>query len=202
MADKKQFSSSSNPAWPQSRPDDSIVRSIHYTVPLIPQTSVMGCWAAGIAMILAWRNHTLINPEMIAKNPGSVPYLTELQSGLDPNDTLLLQRWGFVVRRPQSYTVTSFTQLLKEFGPLWVAARLPRIPAHIRVVTGIDFDQNPDLAKIYINDPWEVGMRAFRWPNRGSRYTRTFRQFTTEVEKLAVAEKNQPAPIYIAHLPK
>ena len=48
-------------------------RSIGYRVPLIPQTTVMGCWAAGIAMILGWRDQLSIDPSTIARNPGAVP---------------------------------------------------------------------------------------------------------------------------------
>jgi len=176
-------------------------RSIGYHVPLIPQTTVMGCWAAGTAMILGWRDHVSIDPSTIARNPGGVPYLSQLKTGLDPNDVYILRRWGLVVRPPQSYTVEGFAQLLEQHGPLWVAARLPTIPAHIRVVTGMEVDPNPTVARVYINDPWEQGMLVFRWPNRGARYSRTYAQFVAQTEDLARAEMREPAPVYVAHLP-
>lgn len=176
-------------------------QSIGYDVPLVPQTTVMGCWAAGVAMILGWRDKISIDPVQIARNPGGVPYLTQLQTGLSPNEVRILQRWGLRVEPPQSYTIDAFAQMLLDCGPLWVAARLPIIPAHIRVVTGMDVDSNPDVATVYVNDPWEQGMLSFRWPNAGDRYSRTYTRFTNETDQLARAELKEPAPVYIAHLP-
>jgi hypothetical protein len=152
-------------------------------------------------MILGWRDQICIDPAEIARNPGGVPYLAQLQSGLDPNDVYILRRWGLVVEPPQSYSVEGFAGLLEQYGPLWVAARLPTIPAHIRVVTGFEADPDPDVARVYINDPWEVGMVAFRWPNRGSRYSKTYTQFTMQTEDLARAEMKEPSPVYVGHLP-
>jgi hypothetical protein len=65
----------------------------------------------------------------------------------------------------------------------------------------MEVDPNPNVARVYVNDPWEERMIAFRWPNRGARYSRTYTQFVTEVENLARAEMQEPAPIYVAHLP-
>jgi Papain-like cysteine protease AvrRpt2 len=173
--------------------------SIGYNVPLVPQTTSMSCWAAGIAMILAWRRGISIDPVTIASNPGGVSYLAQFQSGLNPNDTTILRRWGLSLEAPQSYSVEGFAQLLQRYGPLWVAASVPG--PHIRVVTGFQ-PATPDVNSVVaINDPWEQGMHMFRWPNRGARYTRTYLQFTRDVERLARAEMNQPAPIYVAHLP-
>jgi hypothetical protein len=72
---------------------------------------------------------------------------------------------------------------------------------HIRVVTGFPPGATASDALVAINDPWEVGMQIFRWPNRGAQYPRTYLQFTREVERLARTERNEPAPVYVAHLP-
>jgi len=173
--------------------------SIGYQVPLIPQTTSMSCWAAGIAMILAWRRRVQIDPVLIASNPGGVSYLAQFQSGLNPNDTTILRRWGLVTEPPQSYQTDAFGILLQRYGPLWVAASVPG--PHIRVVTGFQPGPTASDALVAINDPWEVGMQIFRWPNRGAQYTRTYLQFTREVERLARTERNEPAPVYVAHLP-
>ncbi len=175
------------------------LQSIGYDVPLIPQTTAMGCWAAGIAMICAWRDHLSIDPTTIARNPGDVPYLAQLQTGLNPNDASILRRWGFATEAPQSYTVAGFVQLLRRFGPLWVAAAVPG--PHIRVVTGF----SPDPAQaggglVGINDPWERGMPVFRWPNRGARYTLSYFEFNRQVGALGTRERAEAAPVYVAHL--
>ena len=172
--------------------------TIGYRVPLIPQTTSMSCWAAGIAMIVAWRRGISVDPVLIASNPGGVSYLAQFQSGLNPNDATILRRWGFVTEPPQSYQPDAFGALLQQYGPLWVAASVPG--PHIRVVTGFQPGPNASTAIVAINDPWEVGMQVFRWPNRGAQYTRTYVQFTREIERLARTELNQPAPVYVAHL--
>ena len=173
--------------------------SVGYRVPLIPQTTSMSCWAAGIAMIVAWRRGISIDPVLVAANPGGVSYLAQFQSGLSPNETAILRRWGLVTEPPQSYEPDTFGNLLQRYGPLWVAASVPG--PHIRVVTGYQPSASAAQAIVAINDPWESGMHAFRWPNRGAQYTRTYLQFTREVERLARGELNQPAPVYVAHLP-
>lgn len=173
-------------------------RSIGYDVPLIPQTTSMGCWAAGMAMILAWKNGICVSPVTIASNPGAAPYLSQLQTGLDPNDVNILRRWGFVVEAPECYAAEGLARLLEAHGPLWVAAKLPTIPAHIRVITGMDVGGG---SRVYVNDPWEQGMMNFHWPQRGSRYSRTFGRFMAQVEGLGRDELSEPSPIYVAHLP-
>jgi hypothetical protein len=176
-----------------------ISMSIGYPVPLIPQTTSMSCWAAGIAMILAWKDNVSINPRTIAENPGGVSYLAQFAAGLNPNDTTILTRWGFVTEPPRSYTPEDFSSLLQRFGPLWVAARVPG--PHIRVVTGFQPAFPSQKSIVAINDPWAVGMNAFHWPNQGSQYTRTYLKFMREVEGLARQEMAEPSPVYIAHLP-
>jgi hypothetical protein len=172
--------------------------SISYSVPLIPQTSDHSCWAAGIAMILAWKRGISIDPRTIAANRGSVSYMRQFRHGLDPEDTFILHRWGFILEAPQSYSPDDFAGLLERYGPLWVAASISE--PHIRVVTGFKSAAGgPSF--VIINDPWEEGMIAFRPSNRGSTYRRSYRRFTREVEHLAGDELGVTAPIYVAHLP-
>ncbi len=177
-------------------------RSLGYDVPLFPQTTAMGCWAAGVAMILGWRDSVCISPEVIAQNPGGAPYVAQLQTGLDPNDINLLGSWGLTVEMPICYTAEGFAMLLEAHGPLWVASGVgPRVSPHIRVVTGMDVGSSDANSTVYINDPWEVGMRVFRAGNRGSSYSKPFTSLMTEMESLGSNELGQPAPIYVAHLP-
>ena len=48
------------------------MQCVFYSVPLVPQTSNMSCWAAGIAMILGWKRHMSIPDQIIAANPGQI----------------------------------------------------------------------------------------------------------------------------------
>lgn len=170
---------------------------VRYNVELVPQQTGFSCWAAGFSMIVGWRDRVSINPEEIARATG---YWAQYQSGLDPEDTRVMSTWGFVAEPPQSYLIGSFVDLLRSYGPLWIASAEPG--PHIRVVTGIHGDGTPDGTILHINDPWEQGMAAFRPGNRGSQYTETYRQFEEKQARLAGQERAVSAPIYIAHLPR
>ncbi|SON56590.1 Papain-like cysteine protease AvrRpt2 [Hartmannibacter diazotrophicus] len=155
-----------------------------YDVPLIPQSTNMGCWAASIAMILAWRNSASYDPTLIAANNGGTNYVPSLTSGLNPNDRYILERNGFALEAPQCYMPQAISNRLSSNGPLWVASAVPS--PHIRVVTGMEGE------RLWINDPWPVGS--------GARYVRTFTQFFGQMENLGAQELDEPAPIYVAYL--
>ena len=167
-----------------------------YTVPIIPQTKPMGCWAASIAMILAWReqicHHTA---ESVARACG---YTKQREAGLAPDDTAPLKHWGFEWLAPQSITVSGFYQLLCQYGPLWVATKSPFPPPsgppvpHVRVVTGME--PHPDASKtvLYVNDPAPRG--------RGSSYQEGYLRFVGKKDTLGLEEMGIGFPIYTAHL--
>ena len=147
---------------------------LKYEVFLIPQTSNMSCWAASIAMILGWKKKMSIPDKEIARNPGGKSYMTSYTKGLD----------GFAVDEPMCYTPPAVDSLLRHNGPLWVATWAPG--PHIRVITGMVGNL------LYINDPAPV--------NRGSAYTRTFRQFFGAMENLGERELKEASPVYLAYL--
>lgn len=157
---------------------------MRYDVPLVPQTTGMGCWAASIAMILGWKNQASYDPSRIATNQGGLNYEPSLQSGLDPNDRYILGRNGFRLEPAQCYMPQAIRALLERFGPLWLAGWAPG--PHIRVVTGFDQGQ------IHINDPWPV--------NTGARYSRQFQVIFGQMESLGAREMGEPNPVYVAHL--
>jgi predicted double-glycine peptidase len=157
---------------------------MNYDVPLIPQSTNMSCWAASIAMILAWRDQASYDPQLIAQNFGGTNYMPQLSSGLDPNDTYILERNGFRVLAPECFAISRVRQLLTQFGPLWVASKAPA--PHIRVVRGMAG------STVFINDPAPVSM--------GSKYSRSFKNFFGAMEGLGAEERKEPAPVYVAHL--
>ncbi|WP_431689114.1 papain-like cysteine protease family protein [Hahella sp. NBU794] len=169
---------------------------VRYNVQLVPQQTGFSCWAAGFAMIVGWREQMSIDPSEIAR---AVGYWSQYQNGLHPEDLRVMNVWGFTPEAPQSYMIEAFVDLLRNYGPLWIATAEPG--PHIRVVTGIHGDGTPDGTILHINDPWEQGMSSFRPSNRGSQYTETYRQFEQKQATLAGQEMSYKAPIYIAHLP-
>jgi hypothetical protein len=157
---------------------------MQYDVPLVAQSTSMSCWAASMAMILAWRNQASFDPSMIAANNGGTSYMPQLRTGLDPNDRYILERNGFSLEEPQCYSVEGVADLLDRFGPLWVASAAPA--PHIRVVTGMTG------GRMHINDPAPV--------NQGARYDASFSQFWGAMESLGARERRERAPIYVAYM--
>jgi hypothetical protein len=177
------------------------LENIHilYDVPLIPQETGMSCWAAGAAMIVSWRDDITVSPFEIADATG---YWNQYHEGLAPHDITVLKYWGLEIEPPQNYSVEGFAELLRHYGPLWVASAEPG--PHIRVVTGMTGkvgNGSGHETLLHINDPWEKGMDEFKLPNLGSQYLETYNQFVHKQDELAGREKDVNGAIYVAHAP-
>ncbi len=170
---------------------------VRYNVQLVPQLTGMSCWAAAFAMIVGWRDQMSIDYTEIVRGQG---YWQQYQRGLNIEDANAHQIWGLTPEAPQSYTVEGFADLLRSYGPLWVASAEPS--GHVRVVTGMQGDGTPDGTTLYINDPWEQGMTSFRPSNQGSQITETYSQFVQKQEALADRTSHLPGAIYVSHLPQ
>ena len=166
---------------------------VKHEVQLVPQQTGFSCWAAGAAMVVGWRDRISIDPSEIARATG---YWAQYASGLNAEDTHMFSVFRLTPEPAQSYTVTGFADLLKRYGPLWVASAEPG--PHVRVVTGIAGDGTPTGTLLYINDPWEAGMKSFRLPNRGAQYTESYQRFVERQETLGRQEIKQQG-IYVAH---
>lgn len=177
---------------------------MRYQVPLFPQTQPMSCWAASIAMILGWRDNACYSDFIIAQNNGGTSYVPNMQNGLLPSDVYMLHRNGFEVESPQCYNPEGIYSLLAQYGPLWFAANVPLTgnhpDPHIRVIAGMA-NVHGNNTLVYINDPWEKGMNAFRPGNRGSKYSMPFSAMMGQNEDLGTVELSENAPIYVAYLP-
>lgn len=159
---------------------------VFHDVQLIPQTQAMSCWAASIAMIAGWRDQRYFSDADFA---GGSPYALSVfksNKGWERNDLALLDEVGFVAEPAQSYSVDKFRELLEKYGPLHVTAWMPG--THSRVVQGLIGDGTPEGTWVYIKDPWEKGMQAFRPANQGSDYVITYAQLMQEMEALAGRE--------------
>jgi hypothetical protein len=167
--------------------------SVVYDVPLVPQQTGMSCWAAGAAMIVAWRDKVSVDPAQIAAADG---YWAQYRDGLAPEDTKIFETWRLVPEAAQSYTVEGFRSLLETWGPLWTAAAVPG--PHIRVVAGIEGDGTPTGTRLHILDPWEPGMAAFKLPNAGGRYSESYAEYEAKQATLGLQEQTVQG-IYVAH---
>jgi hypothetical protein len=168
--------------------------SVVYDVPLVPQQTGYSCWAAGAAMLVAWRDKMSVDPSAIAAATG---YWEQYKHGLQAEDTTMFHAWGLVPETAQTYSVDQFRALLERWGPLWVASAEPG--PHIRVAAGIEGDGSASGTRLHIRDPWEPGMQEFRLPNAGGSYTETYAEFEAKQASLARTELNVQG-IYVAHI--
>ncbi|MGA1841146.1 MAG: papain-like cysteine protease family protein, partial [bacterium] len=157
-------------------------------VELVPQMTGMSCWAAAASMVVGWRDRICIDPSDIAKGSG---HWAAYKQGLNPSDIpSLANAWGLQLEQPQCYTMEGLKNLLETCGPLWVAASVPSL--HAIVVTGMYGDGTYDGTYIRINDPWGRASGTpgkpgtyNPTPGKGSQYSLTFRQFSSEYEAAA-----------------
>lgn len=160
--------------------------SITYNVPRIAQPTNMSCWATAIAMMLGWKKNLCMNPETIADELGYTRQFNS--SGLHPEDTKVFKYWGLRWDPPLCYSVEGFANILKDYGPVWLAgnARAP----HVRVVTGIKGDGNAAKTKLSLNDPAD-----------GKRHVLPFTKVMGSMEELggSANEMKMKKPIYVAH---
>jgi hypothetical protein len=142
-------------------------------VPLVPQRTGMSCWAAAAAMIVGWRDASVVEPEQIAQ---ATQRWQAYEDGLEPEDVpALARRWGLEQEPAGRYTLADFRRLLTRHGPLWVGEASPGL--HSVVVTGMRGDGTPRGTMLHIADPWPLG--------RGERYSVTFEDFMKNFEAAA-----------------
>lgn len=161
-------------AWgPRSRVGGP-VREAH-NVPLIPQPTTWGCWAASCAMVKKVEDpQGYYDAYAIAAPLG---FESQLETGLtDAEAAKVAGHWGLVVAPDQNWTVDGFAALLHERGPLWVST-LPGGSVHDVCVRGIEGDGTPDGTNVLLNNPLPIGV--------GATQTITYREFARIYERRA-----------------
>lgn len=155
---------------------------MRYNVPLIGQLTPMSCWAASIAMILSWARRTSVDPDSIRQIIGYDAQYA--RGGITMSDQTPFDAVGMVLEPPMNYSVAGFTELLRQYGPLWIRRGFRQNTTgpirggfHAIVVTGFDPNPDPARAMVHVNDPWARGMRSFALPNAGSRHVYSYRNF-------------------------
>jgi len=171
-------------------------------VPLIGQPTAGTCWAASIAMMLAWRHTPMHVNDVRSRTPVAAGQVADSGRYLYPQEiTAALRWWGLVFPPGQTFTVQAVEQLLSLRGPLLVATYLPgSLRPHFLVITGLNGDGTPRRTELHINDPWRDGffpghnelMRDpdSERPNPGSRYKRAYDQFES-IQRRFVSQENR-----------
>jgi uncharacterized protein YycO len=150
----------------------------------VPQPTAVSCWAAAAAMVVGWKERVSLTPETIAQIASRTT-----AKGLDPAQIQqFANEIGLTPENPQSYSVDGFRRILENYGPLWVAAKVPGL--HAIVVTGMYADG--DQVSVRITDPWDRQVGTPGAPGAylkthatGSRYIMRWEDFQREYESAA-----------------
>ena len=129
--------------------------NIEYDVALVPQPNKMACWAASMAMLLAFRRNASYDPETLTNEVGGTlmsSYGWDLLQGVR-------DRYGFTAIEVPSnaslyYSPAQWAQWLRDYGPLWVV--IVGMP-HAVVVSGLRGDtDSPANCQVKVLNPWDV----------------------------------------------
>ena len=155
----------------------------------IRQTKAWSCWAAAAAMLVSWKKGRGYSELEVATMAGP-QYVSMFNndSGLSgPQFADFASRLGMGVEAPQNFTPTGYESLLKQHGPLWIAAGLGAggLRRHVRVLRGAVGDGTFDNTKAYILDPAD-----------GKDYQSTMTQFAKELEVIARQEIDAGQDLY------
>ena len=106
----------------------------------IRQTMDWSCWAAAASMLVSWKKGRSYTELEVATMAGP-PYMSMLNNDIGlsgPQFADFASRLGMGVEAPQNFMPEGYERLLKQRGPLWIAAGLGAggLRRHVRVLRG------------------------------------------------------------------
>lgn len=155
-----------------------------YTVPgtkvVLAQPSGMSCWATVYTMMISWRRRQCfaIRDALSALGQKWVDHF-DGDRGLPGSEGRNFEHAAGIVRQPRmNYTIQGWSELLQDFGLLWVShaglARSGRLYIHDRILEGILGNETPRGTTMKIIDP-----------DGGRRYNERFTTFLPNYERQA-----------------
>jgi hypothetical protein len=127
-----------DPSQQARRSFDKIAVQIRLDVPVLKQPSPMSCWATVFAMLASWKAKTPV-PIASAVAALGAPYTTYLAEdrGLPGGRELaFVKPAGLQALPPASYPLSTFRNLLRERGPVWIITG-NGITSHARLLVGL-----------------------------------------------------------------
>lgn len=151
--------------------------SVQLDVKPILQPSPNSCWAAAGAILANWQNASSLTAAEYAESLGE-PWRTvfNTDAGLAlGSHREFAQAAGLESLAPQNITILGYTEILREFGPLWVATvGPPGFSAHARVLVAVYGDGTPHSTEMEFIDP-----------RNGARHREPFLAFLESFEREA-----------------
>jgi len=141
--------------------------SIDYQVELISQPTDVSCWAAGLAMVVSFRDQASYAAEEVALRANM-----DINKGYGWNDIRgAVSTWQLNEEGPTCAMPNYWASLLQSSGPIWVVEK-GNPGAHAVVLIGMHGDNTPEGTNVTLNNPWP--------PNQGRTEEKTFLDFDTE----------------------
>jgi ABC-type bacteriocin/lantibiotic exporter with double-glycine peptidase domain len=142
LAERTTLAASQTPRCPELEFEE-VGMSIDYTVPYVPQSQEMSCWAAATAMVMGWKTSQSLPEQQI------LDHFREFGTdGMDAGQCLqLAQKLGMNVLPEMCRTPQAWDDALQR-GPIMVG-----IPGHWIVLAGITGDMTADGTMVHILDP-------------------------------------------------
>lgn len=163
--------------------------TVYRDVKPFAQSSGMSCWAAAAVILFAWKKQATYTEREIAALAGP-EYVQSLDddTGLSgPRFADFAARLGLATEAPQNFMPVAYDNLLKQHGPLWIAAGLDEGGArrHVRVLHGITGDGSYDNTQAWVIDP-----------DGGRAYQSSMTTFAIELENIARDEVSAGRPLF------
>lgn len=147
------------------------------------------CWTAAAVILFQWKKRRSYTELEVAQlgGPEFVDALNN-DSGLEgPRFADFAVRLGLSTEAPQNFTPDGYHSLLKQHGPLWIAAGLDDggVRRHVRVLRGVTGDGSFNKTQAWILDP-----------DNGREYQSSMTEFATELENIARDEVAAGRPLF------
>jgi hypothetical protein len=161
---------------------------IAYDIPgefwVMAQPSGMACWATTFTMLKRWRDQSEMSiRDALASVGQRWVDLFEANTGLSGADKpVFLASAGLAAEPPQSFTISAWETMLRQYGPIWVTTdERPGMPGgiHARIITGMYGDGSAEGTVFKIVDP-----------SGGRRYEESIAQFLPKYEEEVSATGN------------
>jgi hypothetical protein len=138
--------------------------SIDYQVELISQPTDVSCWAAGLAMVVSFRDQASYSADEVASRANM-----DIKRSYGWNDIRsAVSTWQLKEEGPTCAMPGYWAGLLQANGPLWVV-EVGNPGTHAVVLVGMHGDGTPEGTSATLNNPWP--------PNQGAVQEKTFQDF-------------------------
>ena len=179
-------------------PAEPVLASLSRPVPTLQQKNDLACWATAATMMVSWKkSQSMTVPDVLAlAGPEYVQKFIN-EEGLHVSEKeAFISALGMVGEPPASYTLQTYIDWVKTYGPLWVTTDSSLRPGvfspHARILTKITGTGTADGVGTYF---------TFNDPVSGTEVKESFAKFLSAYEQM-VTDNSGNLFIQIVHFPE